>query len=427
MIMWMSEAIVTGPTIEHKPLESYRGYKMTLAEMRAAMNETEDDSQFSEGSASAPAQVKWVHRLPSDIAALQELFSSETPPRRQIRPTKTASAVYQFGDALGQGYGSSLMIGDTIHYRHGQWNVPHSQESSNYRELANLIYAIEDAYSKQLLNDLELFFFTDNSTAEAVFYKGTSTSEKLFNLILRLREIQMSGCLILHVIHIAGKRMIAQGTDGLSRGITCAGVMEGQDHHFSVPLHLNALERQGESLKDWVANWFGEAGTWLDPKGWYTSGHTTPRCIWTPPPAATDAALEQLGQSIHKRPHLLHVVIVPRLMTYRWRKLLGKICDIVFTVPLGTDAWSHSNFEPLVVGIYFPLCRHEPWRLKGTPLLERAERALRDLSPAAPRWGRHILRELLVQARELDSMSPSLVRPLLRGSRQERVPDCSSN
>ena len=94
--------------------------------------------------------------------------------------------MYQFGDASGQGFGSSLMIGDVVYYRHGQWNDSHSQESSNYRELANLIYAIEDAYNKGLLIDAELFLFTDSSTAESVFYKGTSSSEKLFNLILRL-------------------------------------------------------------------------------------------------------------------------------------------------------------------------------------------------------------------------------------------------
>jgi hypothetical protein len=132
-----------------------------------------------------------------------------------------------------------------------------------------------------------------------------------------------------------------------------------------------------------------------------------------------DAALEQLGQSIHKRPQHTHIVIVPRLMTYCWRKLLGKICDIIITVPLGTEGWSLTNFEPLIVGIYFPLCRHKPWRLKGTPRLERAERSLHHLSPTSTRWGRPILRELLVQTRELNSMSPSLVRPLLCGPRQE--------
>jgi len=263
--------------------------------MRVAMAEKEDDTsdgRLFEGSTKAPQLVKWVPRFPSDVDALLELFASDSPPRRQIRPTKTASAVYQFGDASGQGYGSSLMIGDAIFYRHGQWNESHSHESSNYRELANLIYAIEDAYNKQLLNDVELFFFTDNTTAESVFYKGTSTSERLFNLILRLRKIQMTGCMILHIIHVAGKRMIAQGTDGLSHGITCAGVMEGQDHQFYVPLHLSALERQGESLLQWVSSWFVEQAVWLDPKGWYTSGHLSSQCVWSPPPAATDAALD---------------------------------------------------------------------------------------------------------------------------------------
>ncbi len=198
-------------------------------------------------------------------------------------------------------------------------------------------------------------------TAESVFYKGTSTSEKLFNLILRLRRLQMHGCLILHVIHVAGS-MIAQGTDGLSRGLTAFGAMVGEVSSFHVPLHLSALDRQGESLVQWVHSWYGEDGVWLTPNAWFTMGHTSKSCIWTPPPGAADAALEQLGQSIHKRPHHMHLVLIPRLMTFRWRKL-GNICDLVFTVPLGTEPWEISQFEPLIVALYFPLSRNQPWRL----------------------------------------------------------------
>jgi hypothetical protein len=92
------------------------------------------------------------------------------------------------GDASGQGFGSSLIIGNKIHYCHGQWHSSHSEESSNFHELANLIYAIEDAHLWGLLDNTELFFFTDNSTAESVFYKGTYSSEKLFNLVLQLHK-----------------------------------------------------------------------------------------------------------------------------------------------------------------------------------------------------------------------------------------------
>ena len=45
--------------------------------------------------------------------------------------------------------------------------------------------------SKGDLNGVEMFLFTDNSTAESAFYSGGSSSETLFQLILRLRLLEM--------------------------------------------------------------------------------------------------------------------------------------------------------------------------------------------------------------------------------------------
>ena len=61
--------------------------------------------------------------------------------------------------------------------------------------------------------------FTENCTAEANFFKGTTTSEKLFLLVLRLKKkIEMDGDHFIHLFHVAGTRMIWSGVDGLSRG-----------------------------------------------------------------------------------------------------------------------------------------------------------------------------------------------------------------
>jgi hypothetical protein len=81
-----------------------------------------------------------------------------------------------------------------------------------------LVTAIEEGLASGHLPNTELFVFTDNAAAEGAFYKGNSPSRLLFELILRLRLIDMQGQLKLHVIHVAGSRMIEQGTDGLSRG-----------------------------------------------------------------------------------------------------------------------------------------------------------------------------------------------------------------
>jgi hypothetical protein len=49
--------------------------------------------------------------------------------------------------------------------------------------------------------------------------KGNYTLKPLFDLMLRLRKMEMKGQLLLHVVHVAGMRMIKEGVDGGSRGI----------------------------------------------------------------------------------------------------------------------------------------------------------------------------------------------------------------
>jgi hypothetical protein len=266
-------------------------------------------------------------------------MSPETPPKRLVRPKGGATVVYSFGDASGCGFGSSMMIGQEIRYISGQWSEGHDNESSNHRELANLVYALEEAHKEGLLEDTEVFIFTDISTVESAFFKGTSSSQKLFDLVLCLQQLHLHGSIMIHFVHVAGKRMMAQGTDGLSRGVMNEGILAGKDFLSFVPLHLSAIERQRHPLMGWVESWFGALGdfTWLSPKDWYLKGHSEKRCVWTPPPAAADAALEQLAKSIHKRPLHMHLVLIPRLMTAYWRKMLLKNCDLVFTIPIGTD------------------------------------------------------------------------------------------
>ena len=63
--------------------------------------------------------------------------------------------------------------------------------------------------------EAEVFLFTDNSTAEAVYFKGNSSLRKLFELMLRLQKLEMDSILIFHVIHAAGNRMIEEGGHGV--------------------------------------------------------------------------------------------------------------------------------------------------------------------------------------------------------------------
>jgi hypothetical protein len=153
----------------------------------------------------------------------------------------------------------------------------------------------------------EIFIFTDNMTSEAAFWKGLPSPPLLFNLVLRLRQRKMDHNLILHVVHVWGKRMIDQRTDGLSQADHSTGAVTGRDIRHWVPLNRGAVARSPV------------LGTWLDfttqslgfqillPAGWSMEGHGYGNYIWTPPPAVVDVVVEQLGKARLKRPESMHL------------------------------------------------------------------------------------------------------------------------
>lgn len=125
-------------------------------------------------------------------------------------------------------------------YRVGVWTAKEEEESSNWKEFSNVVQSIEDEATLGKLQNCELFMFTDNAVTES-FYRGSSKSRKLHNLVLRLRLLEMRYGMVIHVIHVSGKRMIAQGTDGVSRGFLMEGVMAGDDMLSFVDLGKSAL------------------------------------------------------------------------------------------------------------------------------------------------------------------------------------------
>jgi hypothetical protein len=131
------------------------------------------------------------------------------------------------------------------------------------------------------------------------------TLRKLFELVVRIRRLEMSGGLILHVVHVARTRMIDQGADGGSRGDFNQGRMAGKSILNFVTLHLSALERSAK-LEDWVWSWWnkdlGKLQT-LRPEGWFDKGQQDGCFLWAPPPAAVEVVDELLGEARHQIAH----------------------------------------------------------------------------------------------------------------------------
>ena len=396
-----------------------------------------------------PEQVTPVPRLVQDLAALRELFSGEVPRLRLVQGSQIAISIYSFGDASGGGFGSSWTIKGGIGYRFGTWSREMSLESSNLRELLNLVETLENMASDGLLNGTEVFLFTDNSTLEAAFFNGSSTSKKLFELVLRIRKLEMNFMVKVHLCHVSGERMKAQGTDGLSRGNLNIGVMAGKSMLDFVPLHETALERSA-SLKPWLQSWLGNEAEFLQPKEWFTRGHDHSIgqwetnldfdhglkmefpvikggfMVWAPSPCTADVAVEELRKARHKRQISQHLFVVPRLMTPLWRKQLYKAADLVVTIPCGHQAWPVNMFEPLTVAFIFPFLNSRPWQLRGSFYLLALGRELSRLWRDNKSGEGPILRKLWGIEKTLRNLSPKLAWEMLQSEFIPGVSHCSS-
>jgi hypothetical protein len=91
--------------------------------------------------------------------------------------------------------------------------------------------------------------------------------------------------------------------------------------------------------------------------------------------------LEELLKARHKKTDTFHVVLIPRLMAPRWRRLFHKAVDLSFVVDAGISFWPSNMYEPLFVGVVFPFTftRHRPWCLKRSPLMVEVGRELRQV------------------------------------------------
>ena len=363
-----------------------------------------------EGSSSnPPSSVKFTTRARSDVDFLIKLTTGTLPLKRRVRGSKMVSLVYGFGDASGKGFGSAIQLDNgEIFYRTGLWDRTIIEEmSSNYKELRNLVESVERAFEKGLLKGCQLMMFTDNSTAESAFHKGASSNPALHALVQRLRLLEMNAGAELFVVHVSGKRMIESGVDGLSRGDLNAGMMNGQSIYSFIPLHLSALERS-PSLTSWVHTWAGLSLSVLSPNDWPKKHEEGKTYLWTPPPAAADAALDWMGESIHKRSSSVHIVMVPRLMTFRWRKQLGKMTDIMLVVPCGTPHWPTTALEPLILAISLPLSsrpnENGSWRFKDSGRIADVESSVSKMWESNFGLVGNTLRKLLGDARGASSL-----------------------
>jgi len=138
--------------------------------------------------------------------------------------------------------------------------------------------------------------------------------------------------------------MIAQGTDGGSRGSLLEGVMTGKpsqvsDRTLPATLEVDSILGGRADIspltpEEWFVEGHGINGGEINADGIWIPTHkpANQTHLWCPPPPAADAALEELLKGRHKRKD-----------TY----------DITCVIPAGSQYWPTNMFEPLTWVLFF--------------------------------------------------------------------------
>mmetsp|Transcript_23389 Transcript_23389/g.35445 ORF Transcript_23389/g.35445 Transcript_23389/m.35445 type:complete len:141 (-) Transcript_23389:5022-5444(-) len=140
------------------------------------------------------------------MKSLLTLFGAKSPPVWLVRSRQATEFFYGFRDASGSSFWASFELNGAVECEYGYWCTEDSEESSNWRELSNLVSAVKNFVKKHVITNSEIFIFTDNTTAEQAFWKGTSCSRKLFELVLELRQLTMRSAITIHMVHVSGSK-----------------------------------------------------------------------------------------------------------------------------------------------------------------------------------------------------------------------------
>jgi hypothetical protein len=224
--------------------------------------------------------------------------------------------------------------------------------------------------------------------------------------------------------------MIAQGTDGVSRGFLSLGVMASEAMSVFIPIHKSVGERS-PAFVEWIKQWSGADSIVLEPMDWFAAGHDIDgwrkgadgferpvlcegrTYIWIPPPYAADVALAELRKARIKRQSSAHLFVCPRLCCPLWIKQLYKASDVVLEFRAGSLNWPNDMHEPILIGVLFPFLRHSPWQLRNTPKMHAVVRQLRATLQGEDVDSCDFLRKFWVQCNRFGYIPEAVVQKVL--------------
>ena len=240
----------------------------------------------------------------------------------------------------------------------GQWTPQVFSFSSNWKELKTLLLTMQHlaTLDPAEVEGTTLFYFTDNSTTYWVMKSGSSRSPELHKLVEETLLLAMSMAVYLQVVHVPGRIMIDQGTDGLSRGVWASPLHDlwdptlmNQAVFAPLPVDMNLAEhyaRQAGSTE------VPRLHLWDRPWGSVIFDHLS---VWFPPPELARTCLIGILEAWVERPHTTSaLVFVPRVLAGSWMGLCRFIQEIDVIYPHLTPIPCPPLLSIPIVVLYLP-------------------------------------------------------------------------
>jgi hypothetical protein len=221
--------------------------------------------------------------------------------------------------------------------------------TSNWKELNTLLLTLQqlqsDPVRRAAVQGTTVFYFTDNEVTYYIAHSGSSRYAPLHSLVMQTKELERTLQVHLEVVHVPGKAMIRQGTDGLSRGIWIS------PHHSSQPTLTYTRSvfdpvRWAPPLTPWVQGICGNTSAphlchW--DEAWDSQKVLHRLTFWLPPPPMARQLLSYLlSRWIESPLDTSFVALIPRVMQREWAYLSRYMSHLgAFKwaeVPCGGDA-----------------------------------------------------------------------------------------
>lgn len=234
----------------------------------------------------------------------------------------------------------------------GQWLPVILSRSSNWKEARTCLLTVKHLWRTygSALRGTTIFYFTDNSTSYYALHKGSSRISALHEIVKEVKLICLHmGCL-LETVHVPGRVMIHQGTDGLSRGVWVS------------PLHSNVTPEEVTAavfasvppvagLIPWVSQLLTTPPLYPLRMGrgpWPTADSVFYRStLWCPPPEMATQLVSKLLLLWCEVPWNTECfILVPRVLQGNWENLSRHV-EVISLIQPDEYPFQHTRILPI--------------------------------------------------------------------------------